>query len=485
MTEIPWIEKRDPRATHYLEIALTGLPLIAGVPTRNDPSSEARFRHRYQRLDGRRQNQQVLTGMRALFAALRPRIPLALSTLTSRRAPCFHRPKSAITSRSLQQGSAPVGGGGRRRYRPRDGSRYGWGRKQRDARCHQPRLPLLRQQPDGRHYGWLRFAQPSKPSGTSIRVSTFGFGADANGRGLDALAGITGGSYTPVSNPASLGDNLAEDLARREALVAKETSSSIRRSIPRISLSTSMATIRLPSPSLARRRARYDKRRCASHVRVRRGKECRSPCGLAADEAYWVVLEVAVPESLETELGLATAVYVDAASSQYMEDALTLETEARPTTLPAHVMIQHAVGLWSSEVAFYALDDLSQDDLSTASARLTAHTAGARETASAQLERTWLGKDLELCTRWHSSQSHWHREASAHGRQSTRARCSAIAWIRSVAPVAVSPPRKPHSQPDNDQARSYRGSVRTSSRASVRRIPASSTSTMASTGTMT
>ncbi len=57
VTEIPWIEKRDPRATHYLEIALRAASDRRGADEGTDPSSELRFRHRYQRLDGRRQNQ--------------------------------------------------------------------------------------------------------------------------------------------------------------------------------------------------------------------------------------------------------------------------------------------------------------------------------------------------------------------------------------------------------------------------------------------
>ncbi len=108
------------------------------------------------------------------------------------------------------------------------------------------------------------------------------------------------------------------------------------------------------------------------------------------------------------------------------------------------------------QVAFYALDDLSQDDLSTASARLTAAHVGA-QAASAQLERTWLGKDLETVHKMAQL-----AESLASGSLSTRTAIDTRALLRYMLDTfgrarSGFTPRKPHSQPDNDQARSYRG----------------------------
>lgn len=398
VAEIPWIERRDPRATHYLEIALRAASDRRGADEEQIPPANFVFViDTSGSMEGAKIN-GVLTGMRALFAALRPQDTIGIVDFDVQA-------RTVLPATQVSDLAPTAFNGALRQLVAAGGTDIALGMEAGMAEAASNATPgaishvflFSDGNPTDGITEWLqiRAAIVEAVRGTSIRVSTFGFGADANGRELDALAGITGGSYTPVSNPASLGDNLAEDLARREALVAKDIRLKLEID-PSVSLVHLYGYDQVAEP-IARAALEPGTTSAGAPVATfgsdEEGVQIAVP-DLAANEAYWVVLEVAVPESLEAELGLATAVYVDAASGQYMEDALTLETEARPTTLPAHIVIQHAVGLWSSEVAFYALDDLSQDDLSTASARLTAHTS-ALEAASAQLERTWLGKDLE------------------------------------------------------------------------------------------
>lgn len=402
VAEIPWAEKRDPRATHYLEIALRAVSDRRGADEDQVPQANFVFViDTSGSMEGAKIN-GVLTGMRALFAALRPQDTIGIVDFDVQA-------RIVLPATKVSDLTPAAFNGALRQLVAAGGTDIALGMEAGVAEAASNATPGAISHvflfsdgnpTDGiREWLQIRAAIVEAVRGTSIRVSTFGFGADANGRELDALAGITGGSYTPVSDPASLGDNLAEDLARRETLVAKDIRLKLEID-PSVSLVHLYGYDQVAEP-IARAALEPGTTGTGAPVATfgsdEEGLQIAVP-DLAADEAYWVVLEIAVPESLEIVLGFATAAYVDAASGQHIEDMLMLETEVKPTTLPSHIVFQHAVGLWSSEVAFYALDDLSQNDLRTASARLTAH-ASALEAASAQLERTWLGKDLETVQR--------------------------------------------------------------------------------------
>ena len=64
---------------------------------------------------------------------------------------------------------------------------------------------------------------------------------------------------------------------------------------------------------------------------------------------------------------------------------------------PPDLVVQHALGAWTSEVAFYSLDDLNQDDLATASQRLETHRA-ALGAAYADLATLWVANELATVT---------------------------------------------------------------------------------------
>lgn len=398
VAEIPWTEKRDPRATHYLEIALrAGSDRGDAGEDQVPPANFIFVIDTSGSMEGAKIN-GVLTGMRALFAAMRPQDTIGIVDFDV-------QVRTVLPATQVSDLTAAAFNGALSRLVAAGGTDIALGVEAGIAEAAGNATPgaishvflFSDGNPTDGITEWLqiRAAIVEAVRGTSIRVSTFGFGADANGRELDALAGITGGSYTPVSNPASLGDNLAEDLARRETLVAKDIRLKLEID-PSVSLVHLYGYDQVAEP-IARAALEPGTTSAGAPVATfgtdEEGVQIAVP-DLAADEAYWVVLEIAVPESLQPELGTATVTYVDAASGQHIEDVRALTMEPGPTALPAHSVIQHAVGLWSSEVAFYALDDLSQNDLDTATARLATH-ASALEAAHAQLQRTWLSKDLE------------------------------------------------------------------------------------------
>jgi hypothetical protein len=66
---------------------------------------------------------------------------------------------------------------------------------------------------------------------------------------------------------------------------------------------------------------------------------------------------------------LATVQYVDVFTRTNRQHRLDLSE----STIPKEIVFAHAVGLWTSEITFYALDDLYQNDRETAKSRLSNH----------------------------------------------------------------------------------------------------------------
>jgi uncharacterized protein YegL len=214
-----------------------------------------------------------------------------------------------------------------------------------------------------------------------LTLSCFGFGADARMRELEALAGLTGGHCTQVRRPEEVRLNLAADLARREHLAAINIQLKIEISagagiwhLYGHDLVTEPATraALLRDADDARQRARRQPGVTSLPDLITQDKGIRifAP-DLAFGEAYWIVLELAVPDGTDPgELGTATVRYVDAMARQARQHQLGL---GAPGQLPEPVVAAHAIGLWTSEVTFYALDDLHENERETAKERLSRH----------------------------------------------------------------------------------------------------------------
>jgi Mg-chelatase subunit ChlD len=428
VTEIPWTQKRDPRATHYLEVALRST-------SRPDSSDEAQSLaanfvfviDTSGSMEGAKIS-GVLAGMRALFAAMRPQDTIGIIDFDVQARTVLPATQvSELTPAAFNTALGRlVAAGGTDLYL---GLEAGIAEAANNADTAAISYVFLFSDgnPTDGITEWLqiRAAMVEAVRGTPIRISTFGFGADANGRELDALAGVTGGAYTPVSDPASLGANLAEDLGRREILVAKDIRLKLEID-PTVSLIHLYGHDQVAEP-IARAAvdsgAEAGSAPSASIGTEEEGLQITVP-DLAAGEAYWVVLEVAVPEALLAELGTAAVTYVDTATGEHVEDGLVLTLEDRPTSLRRHVIIQHAVGLWSSDVAFYTLDDLAQDDRETASARLAAHAASLAA-AHDEWQRSWLDDDTVTMRRLSLL-----AESLATGRLGARAASDTLALLR-------------------------------------------------------
>jgi Mg-chelatase subunit ChlD len=212
-----------------------------------------------------------------------------------------------------------------------------------------------------------------------LTLSCFGFGREARMRELEALAGLTGGSCTLVTNADDVRLNLAEDLARREHLAAINIQLQIQ-------LDADITAWHLYGHDLITdpsTRARVERDVAAAKHRARDelgveslpdlvseddGIRIFAP-DLAFDETYWVVLEVQAPEGW-TGFGKATVQYVDAVAKENRRHVVDL---GQNTTIAPETVFAHAVGLWTSEITFYALDDLYQNDRQAAERRLTEH----------------------------------------------------------------------------------------------------------------
>jgi uncharacterized protein YegL/tRNA A-37 threonylcarbamoyl transferase component Bud32 len=214
-----------------------------------------------------------------------------------------------------------------------------------------------------------------------LTLSCFGFGANARMRELEALAGLTGGHCTQVRRPEEVRLNLAADIARREHLAAINIQLKIETS-PQIAIwhlyghdlvtdpATRAAVLRDADDARKRGEQQFGAAPLPDLITEEKGIRIFAP-DLAFGETYWIVLELAVPDGMDLgDLGTATVQYVDALARQARRQELALGT---PGQLPEAVVAAHAIGLWTSEVTFYALDDLYENDRATAKERLTRH----------------------------------------------------------------------------------------------------------------
>lgn len=209
-------------------------------------------------------------------------------------------------------------------------------------------------------------------------LSCFGFGADARMPELEALVGLTGGRCMLVKNPDDVTLNLTADVARREQLAALGVEFAIKIS-PDVDiwhfyghdLSTAPAARDAVPQDADVAREQVEQARGISAPDTSDGGIRVFVPDLAFSETYWIVLELAVPDELHlSRLGTATLDYVDALTRQPRYQVIALGTSPQ---LPEATVAAHAISLRTSEVAFFALDDLRSGDPATATQRLARH----------------------------------------------------------------------------------------------------------------
>ncbi|MFJ8198330.1 VWA domain-containing protein [Streptomyces sp. NPDC096152] len=214
-----------------------------------------------------------------------------------------------------------------------------------------------------------------------LTLSCFGFGSDARMPELAALAGLAGGHSTFVTRPEQVGTDLLADLNRRDHLAAIDIQ--LRLDIaPDVEIRhlyghdlvtdprARAAVLREAGRAAERARADYGAQPLPDLITEEQGIRIFAP-DLAFGETYWIVLELAVPPGREApEPGTATVQYVDTVTRAGHRHDIDLSTGF---TLAEETVTVHAVGLWTSEVTFYALDDLYDRDRDAATKRLTHH----------------------------------------------------------------------------------------------------------------
>ncbi|MBN1886845.1 MAG: VWA domain-containing protein [Thermoflexales bacterium] len=236
--------------------------------------------------------------------------------------------------------------------------------------------------PNSGETDWIKIRQNvANRTRGNIGLSIFGFGSDANMRELDALAGVTGGRSMFVTHPDEIRVNLRGDLQRREHLAAINIQMKIEidQDIEILHLyghdpitdPAGRAAV-LRDVEAAKRQAdeEFGIQAHPDIVTEEKGIRIFAP-DLAVGETYWVVFELAIPAGREDSvLGKALVQYADTFERQSKRCEFELSATG---AIPAETVLLHGLGLWTSEVTFYALDDLYQNDMETARKRMEKH----------------------------------------------------------------------------------------------------------------
>lgn len=243
----------------------------------------------------------------------------------------------------------------------------------------------------------------------NIRLSTFAFGSDANTKELDALAGLTGGKSTFVTNIDDIKISLQDELNRREHLAALNVQI-------KLDIERDIEILYLYGHDLITEPAK----RAAVLENVERAKEkAQEEFGvtpevdliteeqgikifvpdLAVGETYWLVFELGIPEEKsEIPIGQATVQYVDTFAHKNQKPEFTL---AFAGNLPLDLVVEHSLALWTSEVTFYVLDDLYEKDINTAQKRIEQHVSLLRA-ASSDLASDYIADDAIILSKFAS-----------------------------------------------------------------------------------
>ena len=213
-----------------------------------------------------------------------------------------------------------------------------------------------------------------------IHVSTFAFGSDANSSEMDALAGMTAGKHMFVTNLDSVSDYLKNDLKRREYITAINIQMKININkdikilhlyghdqitdpLQRRAIQTEIEKTKMKAME------QYGVKSQPDIINDEAGIRIFVP-DLGQNETYWVVFELSLENSLMDSIGSATINYIDAFKKENKSHNLIFDSE---NEIPAEIVVQHGLGLWTSEVIFDALEDLYQEDLPTAKSRIENH----------------------------------------------------------------------------------------------------------------
>ena len=391
LSSIPLSQKRDDRATHYLEIALKASDVAPKeLPKNEAPSVNYIFVVDTSGSMSGEKIDNVKASIRELFSKLREDDVIGIIEFDDRPNTLLKAtPVSQIKSEQFSEiisNLRPDGGTDINlaiSYGIDEISRYG----NNNSLNH---IYLFSDgDPTSGETNWIRIrqnvdtkARDAKARG-DFRLSTFAFGSDANTKELDALAGLTGGKSTFVTHPDDIKISLQDELSRREHLAAINVQMQIEID-PEIEILYLYGHDQVTDPARkaavlqdvenAKQKAEEDLGVEAAEDLVTKEKGIRIFVpDLAIGETYWVVFELAIPEEkMEIPVGKVTIQYVDTFVRKNQKPELELSV---PGTLPRDLVVEHALALWTSEVAFWTLDDLYENDLDIAKKRIENHVS--------------------------------------------------------------------------------------------------------------
>ncbi|HYX18565.1 MAG TPA: VWA domain-containing protein [Nostoc sp.] len=409
---IPLSQKRDERATHYLEIALRTSDIAPSVHPKNKASSanyifviDTSGSMSGEKLD------DVKTSIRELFQRMReddiigiivfntqPKTLLKATRISQINLEKFSQVISSMTADGGTDINVALS--------------FGIDEINRYANSNTLNHVYLFSDgnPNSGETNWIKIRQNLDPKTRgNIRLSTFAFGSDANTKELDALAGLTGGKSTFVTHVDDIKNSLQEELNRREHLAALnvQIKVDIERDIEILYLYGHDLITEPAKRAAVREEADEVKKKAqeefgvapeADLITEKDGIKIFVP-DLAVGETYWIVFELSIPEEKsQISIGKATVQYVDtfARKSQKPEFSLSF-----PGNLPLDLVIEHSLALWTSEVAFYVLDDLYENDISTAQKRIDKHVSLLRA-ANSDLVSDYIGDDAVTLSKFAS-----------------------------------------------------------------------------------
>ncbi|WP_322745048.1 vWA domain-containing protein [Leptolyngbya ectocarpi] len=251
---------------------------------------------------------------------------------------------------------------------------------------------------------WIKIRQNAdmKTRG-SIRLSTFAFGTDANKRELDALAGLTGGKSTFVTDIDDIKSSLQEELNRRDYLAGINVQIKVKIDQD-ISILYLYGHDEIKDPArraVVLRDADQAKEKAQEEFGVQSAPDLITQedgirifvPDLAVGETYWIIFELGVPdEKIQNAIGKATVQYVDTFARANCSRSIDLSS---PGVIDSELVTEHALGLWSSEIAFHTLDDLYEKDFQTAKERISNHVR-LLSAANDDLQSEFISDDIVI-----------------------------------------------------------------------------------------
>ncbi|HEY9831351.1 MAG TPA: VWA domain-containing protein [Stenomitos sp.] len=404
ITSIPLNQKRDDRATHYLEIALKA----SDATPSNQPKNQAPPVNYVFVIDtsGSMEGEKldsVKESIRELFNAMKTDDVIGIIEFNTRVNTILKaKPKGRITDTEFSHAISSLRATGSTDINM--GLQFGIneiGRYGNNNRLNHVYL-FSDGNPNSGETDWIKIRQNvDAKTRDTIRLSTFAFGSDANVRELDALAGLTGGKSTFVTDIDDIKVSLQEELNRREyvAGINVQIKVEIDQEISILYLyghdeitdpARRAAVLRDAEQAKEKAEEEFGVESAPDLITQEDGIRIFVP-DLTVGETYWIVFELGIPaEKSQNTVGKATVQYVDTFARTNRSHEVNLSSLG---VIDAELVIQHALGLWSSEVAFYTLDDLYEKDFQTAKDRIANHVKLLRA-ANDDLESEFIADDI-------------------------------------------------------------------------------------------